>query len=32
MKDSMDDVERFRKPFDVDDMMELFGIRTLRSV
>ena len=32
MKDGMDDAERYRKPFDVDDMIELFGIRTLRSV
>jgi hypothetical protein len=32
MKEGMVDVERFSNPLDVDDMMELFGMRTLRSV
>ena len=32
MKDGMDAVERFSKPFDVDEIVELFGMRTLRSV
>jgi hypothetical protein len=32
MKEGIEEVGSFREPLDVDDIIELFGIRTLRSV